>query len=93
MTSKHYTIHSTRLNRVVNPILRKIQFKTDTPFVIASVFNDEKTEFSHYTIRRIKYDRGVDIKDCTTTVIPAEKEIRKTIKFYLRKYTNNAFFR
>ena len=81
--TKTYKVHSTRLKRMINPLLRKLQ-NTDNPFVIASVFND-KYEFLRYTIKRVHYERGSKLEDYKVIYIISEKEILKTIKFYLRK--------
>jgi hypothetical protein len=44
-------IHSTRLKRIVNPVLRKLQFWTDKPFVIYSTFENDK--FIRYGFGRV----------------------------------------
>ena len=47
--------HQSPIKLLVNPILRKIQFYTDRPFVIASVteFVNKKPRFVKYAIRRV----------------------------------------
>jgi hypothetical protein len=57
--------HSTRLKRIVNPVLRKLQFWTDRPCVIVSIFNYGKTDliFSHYTIMRMYLSRPHEMPD------------------------------
>lgn len=53
--------HKTPLKCFINPILRKIQFWTDKPFVIASICDvseNNKPVFLKYTIKRVKYYKG-----------------------------------
>lgn len=54
---KHHTLncvaHRTLLKVVFNPILRWIQFWTDRPYVITSIF--ENAKFKNYTVTRVKY--------------------------------------
>lgn len=80
-----YTVHSTRLKRIVNPILRKIQYRTNTPYVIASEFDSSKNTFIRYTIRRVSYDKNADPGKSTCIYLKTGKEIRITIKYYIRK--------
>jgi hypothetical protein len=45
-------MHKTKLKCIVNPILRKLQWFTDSPYVIVSKFNNDN--FIGYAIRRVK---------------------------------------
>lgn len=55
--------HKTRLKLIINPILRKMQWFTDKPFVIASICDIIKQEddgsyiikFYHYKFMRVFY--------------------------------------
>ena len=47
-------IHSTRLKRIVNPVLRKLQFWTRRPFLIYSVIEIENNKFLYYGFGRVK---------------------------------------
>jgi len=49
--------HRTPLKVFLNPILRFIQFWTDTPYVIASVveFKEVSPVFLNYEFKRVKY--------------------------------------
>lgn len=52
--------HVTTLKCIVNPILRKIQFFTNKPFVIASICEfkkDSAPEFKKYTFTRVEYKK------------------------------------
>lgn len=51
-----HLVHTTRLKRIVNPVLRKIQWFTQSPFVIAPKVKHKGTNcyFTGYTIRRVK---------------------------------------
>ena len=80
-----YTVHSTWLKRIVNPILRKIQYRTNTPYVIASEFDSSKNTFIRYIIRRVSYDKNADPGKSTCIYLKTGKEIRITIKYYIRK--------
>ena len=54
-------MHRTPLKRLVNPVLRRIQFWTMKPYVIASntVFDTEgKPHFRGYSICRVEYMKG-----------------------------------
>lgn len=48
--------HKTKLKCTINPILRKIQFFTDKPWVIASLveFKNKKPVFLGYRLRKLK---------------------------------------
>jgi len=48
-----YTMHRTKVKRIINPILRKIQFFTNKPYVIASV--TDHGYFLYYKIMRVLY--------------------------------------
>ena len=48
-----YRVHKTWSKCLINPVLRKIQFWTDKPFVIASKITDEH-EFVRYAFKRVK---------------------------------------
>lgn len=48
-----YRVHKTWSKCLINPVLRKIQFWTDKPFVIASKITDEH-EFVRYAIKRVQ---------------------------------------
>jgi hypothetical protein len=50
---KFNNVHRTNLKCIVNPILRAIQFWTNTPIVIVSNFNDYD-KFIGYSINRMK---------------------------------------
>jgi hypothetical protein len=53
-----YWNHVTRIKVIVNPILRKIQFFTNRPYVIASntEFNEhKKPKFLGYIFCRVRY--------------------------------------
>lgn len=52
---KKYTAHRTRLKIIVNPILRVLQFWSNTPYVIASNVVIERKKFLGYTLRRVAY--------------------------------------
>lgn len=50
-------MHRSLLKRIINPILRTLQFWTDRPLVIASnceMNKDGIPEFKHYCLARIK---------------------------------------
>ena len=51
--------HSTPLKRLVNPVLRFIQFYTWEPYVIGSLteFVDGKPHFIRYNFSRVKYHK------------------------------------
>lgn len=51
--------HRTPLKCFLNPILRKLQFWTDEPYVISSVvnFKNDIPYFEKYTLARVKYER------------------------------------
>lgn len=53
-------IHSTPLKRVINPILRTIQFYTNKPYVIASMteFENDIPKFGGYVFKRVWYDKN-----------------------------------
>lgn len=50
-------MHKTKLKLFLNPILRKLQFWTDTPFVIYSdtTFKNGKPYFNKYGFGKVKY--------------------------------------
>lgn len=48
-----YRVHKSFSKCLINPVLRKVQFWSDCPYVIASKINDEN-EFIRYTIRKVK---------------------------------------
>lgn len=50
-------MHRTPIKLAINPLLRRIQFWTDYPFVIASrtVFVDELPHFCGYELTRVKW--------------------------------------
>lgn len=50
-------MHKSPLKLVLNPILRKIQWFTDRPYVIVSQteFIDDKPNFIKYGIKRVYY--------------------------------------
>ena len=50
-------MHRPLLKRIVNPILRTLQFWTDRPWVIASdcEIKDGISEFKKYCLARVKY--------------------------------------
>jgi hypothetical protein len=54
-----YKSHKTKLKRFVNPILRKIQFFTDRPWVIASQFLiiDSDYYLVGYSFERVLYHK------------------------------------
>ncbi len=56
--TERIVVHRTLLKVILNPILRKIQWWTDTPYVIASVF--VKGIFTTYSFQRVKYFGPVD---------------------------------
>lgn len=50
--------HCTRIKCICNPILRKIQFFTNKPFVIASICDingDQVPVFKYYVFTRVEY--------------------------------------
>lgn len=51
-------MHRTPLKCIVNPILRKIQFWTDEPWVISSICEKDENgtwHFIKYELARVKY--------------------------------------
>lgn len=65
MKNKHYKqiagkwVHRTPLKLIVNPILRKLQWRTDRPFVVASrtEWVDSKPQFRGYVFVRVEHVR------------------------------------
>jgi hypothetical protein len=55
----HGWVHRSPVKLIVNPILRKLQWFTDKPFVIASdtEFVDGKPEFLGYKFVRVPYSK------------------------------------
>jgi len=53
----NYWNHKTPLKLFINPILRKIQFFTNKPFVITSLteFINDTPNFLKYKLMRVKY--------------------------------------
>lgn len=49
-------IHKTKLKCIINPILRGLQFYTWEPYVIVSIFENNK--FIKYGIMKMKYKLG-----------------------------------
>lgn len=47
--------HKHPIKMIINPILRKVQWFTNKPFVIASKFNNEKTVFEGFVFMRVRY--------------------------------------
>jgi hypothetical protein len=47
--------HKTKLKCLINPVLRKLQWFTDKPYVIVSKFKTNL--FIGYTFKRIKYSK------------------------------------
>lgn len=81
---RHYCVHATKLKLFINPILRKIQYKTNNPWVIASHFNNDMV-FTHYSFQRVVYDKNVDKTAVSIAYLPIGKEIRTTLKYYWNK--------
>lgn len=56
-TDNKYWNHRSPLKCIVNPILRRLQFFTDRPYVIASKteFIDGEPNFIKYDFIRVKY--------------------------------------
>ena len=56
---KQYAQHRTRIKLIINPILRFIQFYTDSPYVISSIFEIIGNEyfFVKYSIKKVKYHK------------------------------------
>jgi len=48
-------IHKTKLKCLINPILRTLQFYTDRPYVIVSLF--ENQEFKKYRFMKMRYSK------------------------------------
>jgi hypothetical protein len=83
MTNIH-RVHKTRLKLVINPVLRKIQYWTDKPYVIASCF--EKKEFITYKIQRVQYYKYEEPPaDIEIVEIKVNNPLLKTIKHFWRK--------
>ena len=58
--NKTYWKHKTPLKCIINPILRKLQFFTDSPFVISSECEfrkDQDPKFIRYRFQRVAYRR------------------------------------
>ncbi len=53
---KDFFTHKTKLKCIINPILRLIQFYTDDPYVIVSIFENDK--FTKYIVKKMKYKLG-----------------------------------
>lgn len=55
--NKNSWIHVTPLKKIINPILRKIQFWTNSPVVIASEcdMRNDVPIFKYYKLCRVKY--------------------------------------
>lgn len=78
--TKIHRVHKTRLKLIINPLLRKIQYWTDKPYVIASSFNDKK-EFVTYIVHRVQYYKYEEPpKDIEIVEIKVNKPLLKTIK-------------
>ncbi len=73
-----HKIHRTKLKLTINPILRKIQFWTNEPYVIASKFNNG--EFVSYTIQRVKYSKYPEPSRREVYNFEVKNPILKTIK-------------
>ena len=61
-------IHSTRLKRIINPILRKIQFWTFRPYVIVSIFEKDENKnfiFKKYGFKSIHHISKLKIISCS----------------------------
>lgn len=81
-------VHQTRLKCFLNPKLRTLQYWTDEPYVIASVF--EKGEFITYKFTRVKYNREtIYNKNVVLTKIQVLHPFRQTIKHIWRKLWQN----
>lgn len=50
-----YWCHRHPLKIVVNPILRKLQFLIDKPYVIASILSDDLSEFKKFKFAKVKH--------------------------------------
>lgn len=74
-------IHKTKLKCIVNPLLRKIQYWTDEPYVIASNFNNG--EFITYKITKVKYKKNPVPLRRDTYEIKVHNPFFKTIKHIL----------
>lgn len=58
LSEKHW-IHPTPIKKLINPILRKIQWYTNKPFVIASKtkWKNNKPFFIKYSFQRAMYEK------------------------------------
>ena len=81
-----YKVHRSRIKCIINPVLRKLQYYTNKPYVIASFITD-KGEFSHYVVKRVEYVRSKTSIDLNTDVLELkfEKCIQKTFMYYLNR--------
>lgn len=50
--------HKTKLKLFINPMLRKLQFFTNKPYVIASYFENNK--FIKYQFKRVRYFKTIE---------------------------------
>lgn len=48
-------MHKHPIKLLLNPLLRKIQFYTDNPYVIASRLSSDLSKFQGFEIKRVKY--------------------------------------
>ena len=55
-----YKIHKTKLTNFVNPVLRRIQFWTNKPYVISSNFSEDYNVFLGYGFNRMETIKKVD---------------------------------
>lgn len=53
-------MHKHPLKLIVNPILRKLQFFTNKPYVIASKFDKQRTKFIGFTFCRVRYYKNIE---------------------------------
>lgn len=47
--------HKHPIKLIINPILRKLQFFTNRPYVITSLFNENRTKFIRFGFSRVRY--------------------------------------
>lgn len=80
--SKIHRVHKTNLKCFMNPLLRTIQYWTDKPYVIASLFDDNR-EFVTYKIARVQYYKYEEPPtDIEIVEIKVDKPLLKTIKHF-----------